>query len=162
MTMTPSSLDALLTLLERERNQRDQALLGLRDAQNQAEHATLQARTLSAYRAEYAERWTGRFRAPGSIELMQCYQGFMQRLDQAIGQQRDIVAQAEQRLRQAQEALREREQRLGSVEKLIERRQLEQHRHAARREQSLTDELALRLHERKRLAQRDPGTDTLT
>ncbi|MFO1217072.1 MAG: flagellar export protein FliJ [Burkholderiaceae bacterium] len=159
---TEQSLDALLSLLELERNGRDQALLGLRDAQSQAEHASVQARTLDAYRAEYVQRWTGRLRTGSSVELLQCYQGFMQRLDHAIGQQRDIVAQAEMRLHQAQQALREREQRLGSVEKLIERRQQQQHRHAARREQSLADEVALRLHERKRLAQRDGGNDTVT
>lgn len=162
--MSPStqSLDALLALLELERQQRDQALLGLRDAQSVAERAHTQAQTLSDYRSEYADRWTGRFRTQGSIELVQCYQGFMQRLDQALAQQRAIVEQAKARLQQAQAALREREQRLGSVEKLIERRRQEQHRHAARREQSLADEVALRQHERKRLAQRDPGTDTVT
>lgn len=162
MSRDTQSLDALLTLLELERQQRDQALLGLRDAQSVAERAHSQARTLSDYRSEYAERWTGRFRTQGSIELVQCYQGFMQRLDLAIGQQRAIVEQAQMRLQQAQIALREREQRLGSVEKLIERRQRDQHRHAARREQSLADEAALRQHERKRLAQRDQGTDTVT
>lgn len=162
MSLNAQSLDALLALLEHERQSRDQALLGLRDAQSVAERAHSQAQTLADYRSEYAERWTGRFRTQGRIELVQCYQGFMQRLDLAIGQQRAIVEQTQTRLQQAQKALREREQRLGSVEKLLERRRHEQHRHAARREQSLADEAALRQHERKRLAQRDPGTDTVT
>lgn len=157
------SLDTLLSLLERERSERDQALLGVRHAESLAQHATAQEQTLSDYRSEYVERWTTRFRSQGSIELVQCYQGFMQRLDQAIGQQKATAEQAQARLRQAVDALREREQRLGSVEKLIERRRSELLRHAARREQNLSDEAAMRIHERRRAAQRDnPGTDTVT
>jgi flagellar protein FliJ len=162
MSPTDPPLDTLLTLLELERNERDQALRGVRDAETLAQHAQAQASTLAEYRAEYTQRWSARLRAPSSIELVQCYQGFMQRLDQAIGQQRAISEQAQQRLRQALQALREREQRLGSVEKLIERRRREHGRDAARREQAITDEAAMRSHQRRRTAQRDAGTDTLT
>ena len=163
--MTTPAIDSLLTLLELERNERDQALRGVRDAESLAQHAQAQAQTLTAYRTEYVERWSTRLRTQSSIELVQCYQGFMQRLDQAIGQQRTASEQAHARLRQAVLALREREQRLGSVEKLIERRRREQHRHAARREQTITDEAAMRLHERRLAAARrqDPGgNDTMT
>ncbi len=157
------SLDTLLALLELERNERDQALLGLRNATSLAQHAAVQEQTLSDYRSEYVERWTTRFRTRGSIELVQCYQGFMQRLDQAIGQQKATADQAQARLRQAREVLREREQRLGAVEKLIERRRNDLQRHAARREQNLSDEAAMRSHDRRHAARRDnPGTDTVT
>lgn len=158
------SIHTLTTLLEVERQERDQALLGVRDAQSVAQHAQAQATTLAEYRSEYVERWSARLRTPSSIELVQCYQGFMQRLDQALGQQRAASELAQKRLHQALDALRERELRLGSVEKLIERRRREQHRHAARREQSITDEAAMRQHERRRAAQRDApsGTDTTT
>ncbi len=162
--MTPP-IESLLTLLELERNERDLALRGVRDAESLARHAQAQAQTLDAYRTEYVERWSTRLRTPSSIELVQCYQGFMQRLDQAIGQQRAASEQAQVRLQQAVLALREREQRLGSVEKLIERRRHEQHRHAARREQTITDEAAMRLHERRLAAARRQdagGNDTVT
>lgn len=163
--MTTPAIDSLLTLLELERNERDQALRSVRDAESLAQHAQAQAQTLSAYRTEYVERWSTRLRTQSSVELAQCYQGFMQRLDQAIGQQRAVSEQAHARLQQAVQALREREQRLGSVEKLIERRRREQHRHAARREQTITDEAAMRLHERRLAAMRRQdagGNDTLT
>lgn len=164
-TPNPSSLDALLTLLELERSGRDQALRGLRDAESAAQHARAQATTLADYRAEYAERWTARLRSSSTVELMQCYQGFLQRLDHAITQQRAVTEQALRLLERAVATLREREQRLGSVEKLIERRRRETHRDAARREQAITDEAAMRVHERRRLTRRDPnasGTDTVT
>jgi|GEM_PF-179607 flagellar protein FliJ len=163
--MTTPAIDSLLTLLELERNERDQALRGVRDAESLAQHAQAQAQTLTAYRTEYVERWATRLRTQSSIELVQCYQGFMQRLDQAIGQQHAASEQAHARLRQAVQALREREQRLGSVEKLIERRRREQHHHAARREQTITDEAAMRLHERRLAAARRQdtgGNDTVT
>lgn len=163
--MTTPAIDSLLTLLELERNERDQALRGVRDAESLAQHAQAQAQTLAAYRTEYVERWSTRLRTQSSIELVQCYQGFMQRLDQAIGQQRAASEQAQSRLQQAVQALREREQRLGSVEKLIERRRREHHRHAARREQTITDEAAMRLHERRLAAARRQdagGNDTVT
>lgn len=162
MGPTDPPLDALLTLLELERNGRDQALRGVRDAETLAQHAQAQASTLAEYRAEYVERWSARLRAPSSIELVQCYQGFMQRLDQAIGQQRAATEQAQQRLLQAVQVLREREQRFSSVEKLIERRRREADRDVARREQAITDEAAMRAHQRRRAAQRDAGGDTLT
>ena len=103
-------------------------------------HADAQAQQLDAYRGEYIERWSARFREPGSVALMQCYQGFMQRLEQAITQQRSTAQQARARVDQARQTLTDNERRVASVQKLIERRaQQEQHR-AARREQSHTDE----------------------
>ena len=93
MSLNAQSLDALLALLERERQCRDQAQLGLRDAQSVAERAHSQAQTLTDYRSEYAERWTGRFRTQGRIELVQCYQGFVTRLGQASTPQADFLHQ---------------------------------------------------------------------
>ena len=81
-------MQALIQLLDHERRVRDAALLGLRDAEGTAGTADAQAQQLHAYRSDYVERWSARFREPGSVALMQCYQGFMQRLEQAITQQR--------------------------------------------------------------------------
>lgn len=157
------TLDTLLALLERERGERDQALLGMREAEGLASHAAAQAQQLAEYRAEYVRRWSNRFRAQGSIELVQCYQGFMQRLEQAIGQQRQAADHADALLRQTRDALRERELRVGSVEKLIERRLREQRQHASRREQSQTDEAAQRSHARRHANGQEPfRVDPLT
>jgi len=141
-------MQALLQLLNHERRVRDAALLGLLDAEGSAEQADTQAQQLKAYRGEYVARWSARFREPGSVALMQCYQGFMQRLEQAIAQQRAIRQLAHDRLEQARRTLADNQRRVASVEKLIERRaQQEQHR-VARREQSHTDEIALAVHAR--------------
>jgi len=146
------TMQALIQLLDHERRLRDATLLGLRDAEGTAEAADAQARQLHAYRSEYVERWSIRFRAPGSVTLMQCYQGFMQRLEQAISQQRMVVQQAHTRLEQARQVLTEKERRVASVEKLIQRRSLQDQQHAARREQSHSDEIAQRAHARRQAA----------
>lgn len=151
------TLQALLQLLEHERRTRDEALLGLRSAEGAAGQAGAQAQQLDVYRSDYVERWSARFREPGSVALMQCYQGFMQRLEQAIAQQRATVELARQLLEQARNTLRENERRVASVEKLIERRRQQQLRQNARREQSNTDENALRVHAQQLANQHERG-----
>lgn len=155
------TLQALIQLLDHERHTRDQALLGLRSAEGAADHAGAQAQQLDAYRSDYVGRWSARFREPGSVALMQCYQGFMQRLEQAIAQQRNAVAQAQIRVDQARGLLRDNERRVASVEKLIERRRQQEQRHLARREQSHSDETAQRAHARCLAAQPDHGESRL-
>lgn len=152
------TLQALNQLLEHERRTRDEALLDLREAETAREAADSQAAQLDAYRDEYVQRWGARFREPGSVTLMQCYQGFMQRLDQAIGQQQATVQVAHRRLDHARAALREYERRVASVEKLIERRGQQLQRQQARREQALSDEVALRMHAQRQAGARH-GTD---
>jgi flagellar FliJ protein len=152
------TLTALLQLLDHERRTRDEAILGLRHAEGLAGQAAAQGEQLDGYRSDYVERWSARFREPGgSVTLMQCYQGFMQRLEQAIVQQRVAVEQAHARVGQARQTLQDNERRVASVEKLIERRQQQEQRVASRREQMNTDETAQRVHAQRMAAQADNG-----
>jgi len=155
------TLQALLQLLDHERRARDEALQALGHAEGAADQAGTQAQQLHAYRSDYVERWSARFREPGSVALMQCYQGFMQRLDQAIAQQRNTVAQAQIRVDQARGVLQNNERRVASMEKLIERRRQHEQHQLARREQSRTDEIAQRAHARRVSAQADHGESRL-
>ena len=106
------TLQALIQLLDHERHARDEALQALGRAEGVAGQADAQAQQLSAYRSEYVERWSARFREPGSVALMQCYQGFMQRIDQAIAQQSNAVVQARARVDQARGVLQHNERRV--------------------------------------------------
>jgi flagellar protein FliJ len=155
------TLQALLQLLDHERRTRDEALQTLSRAEGVAGQADAQAQQLNAYRSEYVERWSARFREPGSVALMQCYQGFMQRIDQAIAQQRNAVAQAKVRVDHARGALQHNERRVASMEKLIERRQQHDQRLLARREQARTDEIAQRAHARRMAGSPDHGESRL-
>jgi flagellar protein FliJ len=158
--MTIGSLAALNTLREREQAERDRALAQLRDAQSQADHAQAQAEQLRQYRAEYAQRWTTQFRQQGTMELVQCYQAFMQRLEQAVAQQAAIAEQTRLRVDLHRDAVRECEMRLASVARLIERREQQQQRQADRAEQRASDETAQRVHERTQAGRRALAPDT--
>lgn len=151
------TLQSLFQLLDHERRTRDEAVLGVRNAEGAAGQADAQAEQLDSYRSDYVDRWSARFREPGSVALMQCYQGFMQRLEQAIAQQHATVELARKLLEQARHTLCENERRVASVEKLIERRQQQQLHQAARREQSNSDENALRVHAQRVAAQHERG-----
>lgn len=139
--MDPGSL---LTLQDKERNTRDQARVALHDCRQVADRAQAQADELQQYRSDYLQRWSTQFRQQGGIELMQCYQGFVLKLDQAIAQQGAAVQHALLRVETAMAHLAECELRLASVGKLIERRQAEAQRVAQYREQRASDEAAQR------------------
>jgi flagellar protein FliJ len=135
-------MHALNTLLERAAAERDQALAALRQADDAAGRQQAQHAQLAAYRVEYQQRWAGQFRQGGAIEIMHCYQSFMQRLDEALAQQQRLVDTAAGAALRARETLLARETRVASVRKLIERRAAEHQRSTARREQRQTDESA--------------------
>jgi flagellar FliJ protein len=99
---------------------------------------------LVTYRREYEQRWAHQFRTDGRMELVNCYRGFMERLTQAVEQQRRVAMQTEIQLEEAQLALRDGEIRVASVRKLIERRVADVRVAVDRREQKATDEFAAR------------------
>ena len=83
--MTP--LQPLIALLAQTERQRDLALADQAKAQAASEAAQTQADQLLAYRREYEVRWRAQFCQEGRIELVRCYQGFVERLTQAVDQQ---------------------------------------------------------------------------
>ncbi|MCK6421557.1 MAG: flagellar export protein FliJ [Aquabacterium sp.] len=138
------SLATLQTLLQQAEAERDAAQALLAQLERARAQAEAQAEQLTQYREQYQQRWSAQFRRSGAIELLQCYQGFSGRLDQACSMQGQAADQALVRVDQARAELIAREQRVAAVRKLIERRQTEQHRRAERREQVASDEAAAR------------------
>ena len=139
-----NSILMLQALLQRAEAERDTALAVLRQVEVLVQQAELQARQLLDYRSEYDQRWTTRFRESGTTVLLHCHRGFGQRLDHAIGHQQTNTQQLGNRLKQARNLLVAHEQRVAAVRKLIERRQAELQKIAARRDQRSTDEAAQR------------------
>lgn len=137
-------LPLLNTLLERERERRDAALLKWREAQRAAEAAREQSDALITYRGEYRKRWAAQFSQSAPIEIVRCYQGFVERLEQAISAQQGQSNLMQQREEQALQQLRHRETKLATVKRLIERRQQAWALLQAKREQKASDELAQR------------------
>ena len=140
-----TSLQPLVALLAQTERQRDLALADHLKAQSLRDAAHAQAEQLVAYRREYEQRWSAQFCQQGRIELVRCYQGFMERLTQAVEQQARIAASLGEQAAQAGATLREREQQLAAVRKLIERRLAEGRAANLRDEQKQSDELAARI-----------------
>lgn len=137
---------ALHTLLEHAVRQRDEALAALLQAEQAAHRLRLQAEQLHTYRGEYHERGPTRAGSTAPVELLHCHHSFMQRLDQALGQQHGQLQTAETRVVQLRGTLLAHETRVASVRKLLERRSQEQRRVAARQEQRRGDEAAMQRH----------------
>lgn len=137
---------ALLRLLEdRDRKRRDEALMQWQDAVRQAEAADTQAKALETYRSEYRQRWSAQFKQAAPIEIIRCYQGFVERLDQAIGAQHSTVENHAARVAAARERLQQREIKLATVQRLIDRRLRAATQVVQRREQKASDEAAQRM-----------------
>jgi flagellar protein FliJ len=139
-----TDLQPLTILLGQNERQRDAAIAAHQLAQATSEAAAAQAQQLVLYRREYEQRWSAQFAREGKMELVHCYQSFMERLTLAVEQQAQVAEHAAQQLQNALTTLRDTEMRCASVRKLIERRVIEHRIDADRRDQKQTDEMASR------------------
>jgi flagellar FliJ protein len=137
---------ALNTLLEHSQRERDLALAAVLRAEEQSQRLAIQAQQLDAYRTEYRQRWARQFSRQGAIEIVHCYQSFMERLDEALAQQRQQAEAALAQVLRLGERLQAAEMRMASVRKLIERREAEQRQLQSRRDQRQSDESAQQAH----------------
>ena len=136
--------DPLATLLEQAEAGRNQALAALNQTRMRCDAAREQALQLDTYRAEYEQRWSTRFASGAALEIVRCYQGFADRLEAAITQQAQAVAQAQSAQTQAGDLLSAHELRVASIRKLIERRAAAQRQAADRRDHLQADEASMR------------------
>ena len=153
--MTP--LQPLIALLAQTERQRDLALADQVKAQAASEAAQAQADQLLAYRREYEVRWRAQFCQEGRIELVRCYQGFVERLTQAVDQQARAAHLAQAHLERATTLVREHELKLAAVRKIVEQRLADGRREGERTDQKQTDELAARVAWNRRSARSQPN-----
>lgn len=139
-----TDIHTLTILLGQNERQRDAAIAEHQRAIGAAEAARAQAEQLRTYRREYEQRWSAQFCREGKIELVHCYQSFMERLTLAVEQQARVAEHTGQQVERALSAMRDTELRCASVRKLIERRVAEQRMADDRRNQKQTDEAATR------------------
>lgn len=140
--MTTESLATLQLLLDRATQERDRLAGELRRGEEVALRARRQGEQLAAYRGEYLQRWGGQFGRGGAIEIVHCYQSFMQRLDEALEQQQRQIEAADRAVAAVRQLLLQADLRVGSVKKLIERRRAEHQHRQDRQDQRQTDEAA--------------------
>lgn len=142
MTTDTTALHQVLQHAEGERDAALAQLTQLADAQNRL---LSQQEQLQTYRRDYQARWMSQFRSAGTAEVVQHYQGFVERLNHALDHLELQLAGLGRQTAQARERLMECETRVLAVRKLIERRDLETLRRHAVREQKQSDELAARI-----------------
>jgi len=138
-------LQPLMALLAQTERERDEAWTQAQQAAQAQQTAAGQAEQLLTYRREYEQRWSAQFRTEGRMELVHCYQGFMDRLTQAVEQQQRVAEHAAVQVERARVVLCEHEIRVASVRKLIERRRQELRLSADRIEQKQSDEFGSRM-----------------
>ncbi len=137
-------LQPLRLLLGQAERQRDEALADQSRAETLRRAAAAKAEDLVVYRREYEQRWSAQFCREGRIELVRCYQGFMERLSQAVEQQAGAAALAAVQVEQITRLVCGHDMRAAGLKKLIERRLQEAARQAERGEQAQSDERAAR------------------
>ena len=137
-------LQPLALLLAQTERQRYDALAEQLKAESAKRAAEVQAEQLVTYRREYEQRWSAEFCREGKIELVRCYQGFVQRLTQAVEQQQRVAAHDAVQVERAEAIVRGHEVRAAALKKLIERRLRESEANDARDEQKESDDRAVR------------------
>lgn len=151
--MSTAALQPLHLLLEQATEERDKLATELRRAEDLLRHNQRQGEQLTGYRSEYTQRWARQFGQGGAIEIVHCYQQFMQRLHEAVAQQQRQIEASERSVQVQRERLLQAELRVASVQRLIDRRQADERLAAHRRDQRQTDETAQHVVQR-RLRQR--------
>lgn len=105
---------------------------------------------LQRYRAEYLTGFAGRAATGIAGAGIRDYQAFLARLDEAIGQQQQIVLRAEAELDFERQRWRDAAVQVRAMEAVGERWRREEEREAARLEQGESDERAAHIHLRSR------------
>jgi flagellar protein FliJ len=100
---------------------------------------------LEKYRAEYEAGFKARAGAGFGAVAVRDFQTFLARLGEALAQQKELLAAARRALDAERDHWREAAQRTHVVESLVERWQGEETRAADRRDQNMSDELAMQL-----------------
>ncbi|KAA0014476.1 flagellar export protein FliJ [Billgrantia pellis] len=138
--MSASSQLAMLSELARDaRDQAGQMLAGERHSERQV---AAQLESLNRYRLEYAERLQQAMREGIDPASMHNYQQFLASLDAALQRAREALDAQQQRVQQRQQQWQQEQKRLSAFDTLASRREVEQQRQEARREQRISDEMA--------------------
>jgi flagellar FliJ protein len=139
-----ADISALNTLIELATTEVDDAAARLGRALRAVEDAKQKLSLLAGYRDDYAQRFQHTMAAGFTPMAYRNFQGFMDKLDQAIDGQQQLVRDAEWRAEQERGAWRESERKRISYDALATRAKTAAGQKTARREQKQTDEQAAR------------------
>ncbi|MEX3898786.1 flagellar export protein FliJ [Paraburkholderia sp. JPY432] len=132
------------TLIGLAQDDVDAAAQRLGRAQRERNDVEAQLDALVQYRNEYYARFTASAQSGMPAGNMRNFQAFLDTLDAAIEQQRNLLAAASARVEAAKPDWQRQKQKLGSYEVLQARGEAAEAKVAARREQRDADEFAAR------------------
>lgn len=139
----PFALQAVLDLMQRRA---DEATAQLARLIANEKDANTKLQLLTDYREEYAQRFQDAARDGLAPQQWRNFQDFLRRLDEAIEQQREVVARSRHHTAHGQAAWRAQQVKLKAMDALSLRHQQAELRKALRQEQKLVDEIAARKH----------------
>lgn len=139
-----AELSALTTLTELATRDVDECAKRLGRAVRAVEEAQQKLTLLAGYRDDYASRFQATMASGFTPMAYRNFQGFMDKLEQAISGQQQVVRDAEWRVEQERNAWRESEKKRISYDALCARARKADDIRLAKREQKQTDEQAAR------------------
>jgi flagellar protein FliJ len=137
----------LQSILDLSHMKLDEATRRLGELISGEQQATQRLELLAQYRDEYHARFLVAAREGLSRDQWRNYQSFLDRLDVAIGQAREMVAQSHQLTAAGQQEWVEKRGRVKAFDTLAQRHQAKVNHAQTRMEQKVLDEHASRLHD---------------
>ena len=147
-----SELKSVVLAVDMATRVRDDAGKVLLRAQRKWRGALDQIEQLESYAADTESKWSVTAQVRAVPEAVRNYYQFLDRLQQAIDLQRDVIADLQREIAVAKVALLDAEIRIASLNRLLSKQQTSIGRQQAGREQRQLDEFAAMQHRRLRLA----------
>lgn len=136
----------LQSILDVSQMKLDEATRRLGELISGEQQATQRLELLAQYRDEYHARFLTAAREGLSRDQWRNYQSFLDKLDTAIGQAREMVAQSQQLTAAGQQEWLEKRGRVKAFDTLAQRHQAKAVSAQTRMEQKMLDEHVSRLH----------------
>lgn len=137
----PFALQAVLDLMQRRADDATQQLARLIATE---QDANTKLTLLTDYREEYARRFQSSAQDGLTPQQWRNFQDFLGRLDDAISQQREVVARSRQNTATGQQEWQRQQVKLKAMGTLSDRHRETETRRELRQEQKLIDEIAAR------------------
>jgi flagellar FliJ protein len=132
------------TLISLAEEELDAATKKLGKLTQERDEVETQLNSLVTYRDEYHARFTASAQEGTTAQTLRNFQAFVDTLDNAITQQRNLLVSANRRLEAAKPEWRAKKQKLGSYEVLAARGEAAEAKKEARNDQRSSDEYAAR------------------
>ncbi len=148
-----NAIQTLNKVVELAHKRRDDALAQLARLQREMAQAQGQMQQLKTYADEAQTRWSQRSSAGVDAQVLHHHRQFMQKIEHAVAFQHGVLGQRQAQIDLAQQQVHVAERDLAGLRKYTSIKVQALLQSAQRQEQKQTDEMALSIHLRQRLAQ---------